>query len=198
MSMDSRYDDVVSLVAGLKKMSARAWSEFALRYGVSIQIWCNEMLTESLVEDAAQEVFLCCMRDIAQIREPEKLSGWVRSIARHQSLMALRLERFRPVSLDGIQLSSRWEAELSAGEKYRAIAVHVVGEYGAQAWELLDQRVSFSVSLDDLAKTNDMTVRAVKQRLRSIQASINREFTFETKPDRPLSSLLWKEILGAA
>ena len=104
-----RQESIAPLVEDALAGDERSFTELIRRhedfaYGVAIGLLGDF----ELARDVVQEAFLCVHRDLSKLKEPQRFSGWLRSIVRHTAFRALReLERVR-------RLADEVERETSA------------------------------------------------------------------------------------
>lgn len=97
-----RQESVAPLVEDALAGDERAFTQLIRRhedfaYGVAIGLLGDF----ELARDVVQEAFLCVHRDLSKLKEPQRFSGWLRTIVRHTAFRALReLERVRRLAGD--------------------------------------------------------------------------------------------------
>ena len=126
--------------------------------------------TES--EDIAQETLVAAWRQLAQLREPEKLRSWLCGILRHQVGRSRRREGREPVRrADELDAA----ADLSSGDEH-ALDLTVANEEQMILWHALEQVPALyreplvlyyreNRSIEHVAVALDLTEDTVKQRL---------------------------------
>jgi RNA polymerase sigma factor (sigma-70 family) len=95
----------VELVHRAMDGDEHAWKELVKRYGGLLKIIANKFrLTPEQAADAAQTTWLQLVQNISQVREPEKLGGWLASTMRRE---CIRLVNDRGCQ----QLAGDWAVE---------------------------------------------------------------------------------------
>lgn len=134
------------------------------------------------VEDLTQETMLRGLRDLASLREPERIGAWLRGIARHLCHDVLRRKYKKPLSLDdglpeppapveecGPDLTPIRRAVLGLPEKLReAILLFYV------------ERSSY----EDIAARLDITTAAVNRRLTRARNLLRERLSPHEKSER--------------
>ena len=88
--MSSGRDDA-GLVAACLSGDTRAWSELVDRYGPLVwAIAKGASLSSDDQADVFQNSWIVAVEDLPRLREPAAFAGWIRQIARHQSLRIRR------------------------------------------------------------------------------------------------------------
>src|ERR1043165_4406311 len=93
------------LVAGARRGDKRAFVEIVARHQAMVCGIALSILGDfAASEDAAQEAFLTAWRKFHELREPERLRGWLAQIARNAALGQLRRVRGHEVVDDDLVL----------------------------------------------------------------------------------------------
>jgi RNA polymerase sigma factor (sigma-70 family) len=82
---------VTALVRRAAEGDTPAWQEIVAEYGGMVRSVARGFrLTDAQVADVVQTTWLRLVEHLADIREPERLAGWLRTTARRASLAVLR------------------------------------------------------------------------------------------------------------
>jgi RNA polymerase sigma factor (sigma-70 family) len=85
---------VVALVARVSHGDQEAWHELVERYAPLVWSVCARyQLDRRDIDDVGQTVWLLLIENIASLREPAALPGWLASTTRHECLRILRSVR---------------------------------------------------------------------------------------------------------
>lgn len=123
---------------------AGAWAEMVTRYaGLVRGVADRHRLQESDAADAVQNTWLRAVERVHTLRQPERLPGWLATVAERESLAVLR-RRGREVAVDDTWLDPSGggpdpEAEAVRGETCSALGrcVDALGDrWRRLAWEL--------------------------------------------------------------
>ncbi|HEY0814426.1 MAG TPA: sigma-70 family RNA polymerase sigma factor [Pseudonocardia sp.] len=80
-----------ALVAAACRRDERAWTEIVLRYGRLVTlVVASYRMQEADAADAEANTWLHAVESLASLRDPTKLGGWLRTIARRECLATLR------------------------------------------------------------------------------------------------------------
>lgn len=91
---------VTELVVAALDGDERAWTIIVERYGSLIAAIAHlHRLDPQEVADVSQTVWLKLLENLASLREPKALAGWLRTTARNECIRALRIRR-KQVPLD--------------------------------------------------------------------------------------------------
>jgi RNA polymerase sigma factor (sigma-70 family) len=83
--------DVPALVRRASGGDARAWDALVTEYGGLVRSVARGFrLNEAQTADAVQTTWLRLVEHLSEIREPERLAGWLRTTARRSCLAILR------------------------------------------------------------------------------------------------------------
>src|SRR5438876_2270231 len=94
------------LVHAARRGDKRAFVEIVARHQAMVCGIALGVLGDfAASEDAAQEAFLTAWRKFHELREPERLRGWLGQIARNAALGQLRRKRGHDVLEDGLALT---------------------------------------------------------------------------------------------
>jgi RNA polymerase sigma factor (sigma-70 family) len=115
---------VAPLLAGAARGSESAWQKIVERYAPLVQSVChNHGIRGADAEDIAGSVWLRLVANLAGIREPEALPGWLRTTTRHECLILLR-HKTRQIPVDtelgGEETDSGLESALLGAERRAA------------------------------------------------------------------------------
>jgi RNA polymerase sigma factor (sigma-70 family) len=107
------------LVAACLRGGEAAWSEVWQRYGPLVKAVARRAGCDAEeCRDVVQRVALVLVENLASLREPEKLAGWLASTARFQALGVVRQRRpFEQLDPDLSSRSPRADDLLLAGER---------------------------------------------------------------------------------
>lgn len=89
---------VAPLVAAAAAGDSRAWDELVERF--SGLLWAtarSHRLDSADAADVVQTTWLRLLENLARIEEPERLGGWLATVARRECLLVLRRSRREPV-----------------------------------------------------------------------------------------------------
>jgi RNA polymerase sigma-70 factor (ECF subfamily) len=132
---------------------------------------CYRMLGDHYeAEDAAQEVFLRAYNSMRRYDISRSFSTWLLSIAAHYCIDQIRKRRMTIVPIEDLPYqqvsdpSPGPETSLSAGEEQRKIRA-MLGSLSAEDRAAVVMRYWYEFSYEEIAKTLDLTVSAVKSRL---------------------------------
>jgi RNA polymerase sigma factor (sigma-70 family) len=90
-------DDAV-LVGLARRGSQLAWNELVRRFGGLIAALArHHRLSDSDAADVAQQTWMQLHRHIAELRQPEKVAGWLATTARHECLRVIASHREQPI-----------------------------------------------------------------------------------------------------
>jgi RNA polymerase sigma factor (sigma-70 family) len=79
--------DLRTLLAKASQGDAVAWEAIVARFGPRLmRVARAHGLSRAEAEDAVQETWVQCLRNLHQVREPRALGGWLTTTARHESL----------------------------------------------------------------------------------------------------------------
>jgi len=82
------------LVAAACEGASQAWAEIVLRYErLVLGVVGSFRLQEADAADAAANTWLRAMEGLSALRDPDRLGGWLRTIARRECLGVLRQPR---------------------------------------------------------------------------------------------------------
>jgi RNA polymerase sigma factor (sigma-70 family) len=116
---------VAPLLEAAARGSESAWHRIVERYTALVRSVCHgHGIRGADAEDVAGSVWLRLVANLAGIREPEALPGWLRTTTRHECLMLLR-HHSRHIPVDTELGGEETEAELDAallGAERRAAA----------------------------------------------------------------------------
>jgi RNA polymerase sigma factor (sigma-70 family) len=160
-----------------------AFRQVVQRYqGLVTSITYNATGDIPISEDLAQDTFLQAWRKMGSLREPEKLGGWLCTIARNRVRDWLRRKRtdvdrqavalvdVEPVSLDGSEPGARMEREDEATLVWRAIE-SIPEDYR----EVLVLHYREQAGAAEMAVALSINEAAVRQRLSRARAMVRRE-----------------------
>lgn len=132
-------------------------------------------------EDLVQETFIAAFRGGFQERHPRATATYLRRVARHRFLNAVRARRARPAleSLEeGTAAWTRWQGA-DGGETRREALRHCLGRLRLRARRAVDLAYREGHSRRDIAITLEMTGDGVKTLLRrareALRACVERE-----------------------
>jgi RNA polymerase sigma factor (sigma-70 family) len=129
------YDSPVTVLLENAALGAEsAWRELFIRYSPLVYSVCRgHGVLGTDADDVNGNVWLCLVRSVIRIRQPEALPGWLATTARRECLKLLR-DRRRQVP-DGTEIVVETEADTDAAllEEERRNAVR-------DAFDLLPQR----------------------------------------------------------
>src|SRR3989454_6751209 len=112
------------LVHAARRGDKRAFVEIVARHQAMVCGIALGILGDfAASEDAGQEAFLTAWRKIHDLREPERLRGWLGQIARNAALGQLRRKRGHDVLEDGLAITddSPQPDEAAASEEEAAL-----------------------------------------------------------------------------
>ena len=120
------YDSpVTSLLESAACGTESAWREIIDRYSPLVRAVCRDYgLSGVDIEDIAGSVWLRLVANMAHIREPEALPGWLRTTIRRECLMLLR-HKNRQIPTDSMLIDDALDPEIDAsliGAERRAAA----------------------------------------------------------------------------
>lgn len=121
---DWTIDELVRAARGRDPL---AWAELVSRYQRMVHGVVRPFLSRDADRaDTVQNTWLRAFERIETLRDPDRMGGWLASIARRESLATLRRSgREVPVAIDTMELPSREpgpEPALLASESRRAVA----------------------------------------------------------------------------
>ena len=146
----------------------------AALYALALRLLCDG----PEAQDAVQEAFLIALRDIGQVRHPEAVGGWLRTVVRNVCLRQLR--KGRAVILFD-EPTSRLEKELSESSAEEAIDQLALREWVWTAFSELseDLRVTAMLryfgsyaSYEEIAAILGVPVGTVRSRLNRAKAKL--------------------------
>ena len=116
-----------ALVAAARGGDRDAWAEIVVRYGRLVAgVVGSYRMQEADAADATASTWLKAMESLSALRDPERLGGWLRTIARRECLAVLRHSGLEePVDITAVGIPAREpgpEALAVAGEVGRALA----------------------------------------------------------------------------
>ena len=123
-------EDIEELVAEAQRGSAEAFDQLVARLsGLVWSVVRSYRLPRSDAEDAAQGVWMALVQSLDQLRDADRLPGWLATTARRECLATIR-RRDRAVPTEGTTLDAmvdtrvadRSSASLEAAERSRAVA----------------------------------------------------------------------------
>src|SRR2546427_2587019 len=99
--MGCTFDQDLALVHACKNGDAAAFEQLVNRYDAKL-LRIAQHITHNRedAQDAVQEAFLKVFRKLTQFRENSQFSTWLIRITVNESLMKLRKQRSREVSID--------------------------------------------------------------------------------------------------
>ena len=115
------------LIAAARDGDPAAWGELLQRYDGKIVAVCRaHRLSAADVADVRQTTWLRAAERLAGLRDPERLQGWLATVARHECLRLLRLaarvelygDRYVPLQSD---IAEGPEAQVLASERDEAV-----------------------------------------------------------------------------
>lgn len=100
---DSRTTE--ELVSAARTCEAHAWTEIVARYeGMVRAVARTYRLSDADLADTVQNTWLRAIERLDALREPERLGGWLASIARREALATLRrLGREEPMPIHAME-----------------------------------------------------------------------------------------------
>lgn len=110
------YDSPVApLLAGAAQGMDTAWREIVDRYSPLVSAVCHRhRISGADADDVTGAVWLQLVANLARIREPEALPGWIVTTTKHECLTLLR-HRKRNVLTDSVRLDATVETDFDAG-----------------------------------------------------------------------------------
>jgi RNA polymerase sigma factor (sigma-70 family) len=114
-------EDLDRLVATAAAGDERAWQTLVTRFGPRLlRLARSQGLNRQEAEDAVQETWVRLLRNIARVREPAALGGWLATTARHESLRVRERARREEPTADELRaegaVSDVVEQQLDASE----------------------------------------------------------------------------------
>ena len=90
---------VTDLVTRVQEGCDSAFAELVRRYQLDVRLFLARKLGNAwLADDLAQEVFWTASQNLPQLREADRVRGWLLSIARHKAVDQLRRQMRQPRS----------------------------------------------------------------------------------------------------
>ncbi len=154
------------LVAAASAGRACAWSEIVVRYErLVLGVVTSFRLQEADSADAAANTWLRAMEGLPALRDPDRLGGWLRTIARRECLAVLRQTVFEEpadVAAAGVPAAEPGpEAVVVACEVGRAIADAMADLPGRGRRLILALFYLPRVSYTTMAATADMPIGSI-------------------------------------
>lgn len=79
------------LVRAACARDSTAWEELVVRYSTVVRrVVANFHFSEAEAADAAQNTWLCALEKLDTLRDPDRLGGWLKTIARRECLHTYR------------------------------------------------------------------------------------------------------------
>ena len=169
------------LVAAARDGDPAAWRELIARYdGMIVAVCRAHRLSAADVADVRQTTWLRAAERLARLRDPERLHGWLATVARHEGLRLLRLsarvelygDRYVPLQSD---VAEGPEAQVLASERDEAVrtAVSRLPERDRALIELLysDQAPRYA----DVGRTLRMPVGSIGPTHRRVLDRLRRQ-----------------------
>jgi RNA polymerase sigma factor (sigma-70 family) len=128
-----RTKNMAELLTGISEGDPVAWDEMLRRYSGLVSATVRSFrLQEADTLDAIQTTWLRLAENINQVKDPERLGGWLVTTARHECLHILRHIKHRPDLLD---MATETIADPSANPEQRTIDAHT----SRILWKLVDE-----------------------------------------------------------
>jgi RNA polymerase sigma factor (sigma-70 family) len=103
---EQQVPSTTELVRAAAHGDSTAWRELVARYrGVVWAVAREHRLTDPDAADVSQATWLGLAQHLHRLREPERLAGWLTTVARRESLRVLAVRR-REEPLDPVDLES--------------------------------------------------------------------------------------------
>ncbi|HET9483321.1 MAG TPA: sigma-70 family RNA polymerase sigma factor, partial [Xanthomonadales bacterium] len=173
LAHDGIFDDDAILVAQSVAGSRSAFARIVARYQ---QLVCSVAYSAtgsvSRSEDLAQETFIAAWRQLAELREPERLRAWLCGIARNLAHNVLRRDGREPATdADSIDTALALPAEEASPSEHamqaeeQAILWRAIARIPETYREPLVLFYREHQSIERVAASLDLTEDAVRQRL---------------------------------
>lgn len=126
-------EGAANLLPGIRDGDPVAWGEILRRYGRFVSATVQSFrLQEADAFDAIQATWLRLAESAHQVRDPERLGGWLVTTARRECLRILRQTRHGPNLID---MAEETVADPSANPERRTIDAHT----SCMLWKLVDE-----------------------------------------------------------
>jgi len=170
-------DDYLLVVASALGRT-RAFDELTKRYWGPVFSLARQICgSRETAEDIAQEAFMQAYRNMYQLKDPEKFSGWLCAIARNIAIRSLsranaRADKVMPLQPKTVEPSPYETAERKeAVDRLRQALKHL----GADLRIVLELRYWHSMKIADIASFLDMPEATVKWRLQKAKSILGQE-----------------------
>lgn len=126
-------ESVANLLPGIRDGDPVAWGEILRRYGRFVSATVRSFrLQEADALDAIQTTWLRLAESAHQVKDPERLGGWLVTTARRECLRILRQTKHGPNLID---MAEETVADPSTNPEQRTIDAHT----SCMLWKLVDE-----------------------------------------------------------
>jgi RNA polymerase sigma-70 factor (ECF subfamily) len=169
--------DLTTIVRQAIKGDKSAFSELVSRHrGLVYAICLSQVGQATEAQDLTQEVFVRVHRDLTDLREPEKLLPWLRSVARNVCRMRLRRRRTAPVPLEAIsELADPKAAARLRQSELGDIVNDMLTQVSSKSREALALHYLAGCSEAEIAAILGLSRATVKSRLREGRGQAKRK-----------------------
>lgn len=160
------------LLAALSSGDRRAFEDIYHRHKRRLYSYCLRMLNSSdAAQDVVHHVFVTLLEQHRSIRQPEKLCGWLLTIASHRCHRVLA-ERARYVSTDSDNIESHL-VEDTAGERVSPrLLSRALEELSPEMREMIILREYEDMSYKEIAEVLQVNESTVKFRLHTARKKL--------------------------
>jgi RNA polymerase sigma-70 factor (ECF subfamily) len=176
---DSQSATSLSLLCRARANDQQAWCRLTELYRPLIQYWCRQAHCPATdVDDVVQEVFAAVAAGLGVFRHDrpgDSFRGWLRGIARNQTLLYFRRNQARPwpeggsAALERLQdlpetlPGSVKDEDTEISDLYRRAVEQVRGEFETRTWQMFWRTVIDGRSTAAVAEELTVTPAAVRQ-----------------------------------
>ncbi len=126
--------------------------------------------SSELAEEATQETFVRVLKDLGHLRDPERLTSWILTIAAN-TVRGLIRRRPRELSLDHEPSTAVLDIDGDSRIQQQALA-HAVDRLNPSERELFLLHHLEGLALDELARARESTTPAIKSRMHRIRQKV--------------------------
>lgn len=183
----------LTLLQRARNNETGAWDRLVALYEPLVRHWCARAgLQAADAEDAAQDVFLLAVKNLADFRRDrpgDTFRGWLRAIARNALVDQLRRQARQPVGTGGtdanLQIHAMTDPNVQLPDEdspeqiqalYRGALELVRGEFEERTWQMFWQTVAedrpaavvaeaFGVSSAAVRKARSRVLHRIKQEI---------------------------------
>jgi RNA polymerase sigma-70 factor, ECF subfamily len=195
-------EDELELAAEAKNGSSRAVEQLIDRYeGRIFRMAQNITSNHEDAEEVVQNVFLKAFRNLANFRGDSRFYTWLVRIAINESLMKVRGRRWKDISIDDVREDedrivlrelADWgpdPEEQYSQEELRRILAMAVAELGPGCRIVFQLRDIKGFTTEETAQTLNLSVSAVKTRLRRARLHLRYSLNVHFAPMKASNNL---------